>query len=152
MKRDRKNPKLPFIANARMAAVVCSIPLFSFLTLAPASAGEKIQCFGRQYPAKAIDVFARSARVEIDLGFGLTYRAIIDLDDTVEPYKPSDDWYGKATEAFRQKLEGKPLTLCVQNDGLRAVFFAGTENVNRWMIDKGFLPPLVFKENMTTDF
>jgi hypothetical protein len=33
-----------------------------------------------------------------------------------------------------------------------AVFFPGTENVNRYMVEMGLLPPLVIKENMTTDF
>ena len=111
-----------------------------------------IPCFGRQFPAKAIDIFARSARVEVDLGFGLTYRGIIELDGTVEPEKPWAEWNPKATEALRQKLAGKRLTLCVVNEGMGAIFYVGAENVNRYMVQKGFLPPLVIKENITTDF
>jgi hypothetical protein len=152
MKRHWKDANLPSIANARIAAIVCALILYSFLAIAPALAGEKIPCTGRQYPAKAIDVFARSARVEVDLGFGLTYRAVITLYGTVEPDKPWNEWYPKANEVLRQKLEGKPLTLCVVNEGMGAVFFPGTENVNRYMVEMGLLPPLVIKENMTTDF
>jgi len=113
-----------------------------------------IPCYGRQYPAKAIDIFARSAWVEVDLGFGLTYRGVIELDGTVEPDKPSAEWKPKATEALRQKLAGKRLTLCVVKEGMGAYFYADGENVNRYMVDKGHLSSITFKGcfNTTTTF
>jgi hypothetical protein len=135
-----------------LLALVTAAAVAFFAGALPNSAKEA-NCFGREYPAKAIVVFARSAELEIDLGFGMTYRGIVELDSTVEPAKPVEEWYGKASEALRSKIGGKPITLCVDNtESKSATFYVDGENINRWMIKGGYLPSRIFKENITTKF
>ncbi|MGV3551352.1 thermonuclease family protein [Rhizobium sp.] len=134
-----------------LAVAVLSLSA-QFVWVPPALAKER-NCFDREYPAKVITVFARSAELEVDLGFGMTYRGIIELDGTVEPAEFNNEWYGKASKALRGKIAGKSIVLCVENGRSRyATFYVDGENINLWMLKKGYLPPLLIKENITTKF
>lgn len=125
----------------QMFKIKIALTVLGSLVLAiPATAQSKIPCFGREYPAKVITVFARSARLDVDLGFGLSYQGIVELDGTKEPNKPVAEWYGKASEALSQKIYGKLLTICVVNgEGKEAYFYVDGNEINRGMIKEGFL-------------
>ena len=126
-------------------ATAASFPGFS------AWAAPDVPCHGRRYSAKILAVFARAARAEVDLGFGMIYRGVVELDGALDPPNPGLDRYVKASDALRAKIGGKVVTLCVVNgDGKMAYFFVDGENVNKWMLKKGFLeyrpfPPIGMK-------
>jgi hypothetical protein len=118
-----------------------SLTFMAWLVLTvPGTAFSQTQCIGREFPAKVIITHARSAEVDVNLGFGLTYRDIIELDGTKEPNKPLNEWYGKASEALLKKIGGKQVTLCVvDGEGKRAYFYVDGVNINKQMIAEGLL-------------
>lgn len=134
-----------------VAALSAPALLAIFAAASPGLAKET--CTGREYPAKAIVVYARSAQVDVDLGFGITYRGIVELGGTKEPDTPFAEWYGKASEALRTKIGGKSILLCINEPGPKnATLFVNGENINHWMLENGYLDRQFLKENPSTSF
>lgn len=114
----------------------------------------KIQCDGCEFPAKVLNTFARPARLDVDLGFGLSYRGIVELDGTEEPAKPVPEWHGKASEALRRRIDGRLSTICfVDGNGKRAYFYLDDVDINRQMVEEGCLDPMRFPPfGISSDF
>lgn len=121
---------------------IFSIAAFGYLCVTAVNAAEdKSDCLGRLYPATAIEFFPKAVRVDVDLGFELRYNTVLAFKDLGVPSQSVQSflqWFKEVKAALAMKIGNKPLQICVKGDEKAAIFYSDGENINKWLVSKGY--------------